>query len=373
MEFFKPHFLFILIFFSAYTLSCSGSVESSSDSLPTSQTMDNFNEWIIPKDEVLDGGPGLDGIPSIDDPRFAPANTIEYISDERLVVGIKMDDTLKAYPHEVLDHHEIVNDRIGDRFFSLTYCPLTGTAIAWKRDSDMEFGVTGLIYRNNLIPYDRSTGSRYSQMQMRAVKGSRSGSGLVTKPVLQLPWAVWKTIYPESKVLTTNTGYERDYSLDLYSKDYRDEDSETLFPIKNEDSRLPKKEIVHGVIWGTPADEEARVRVYEIDEFGSGIHLVEDTFAGGNIIVAGSTDKQFAVSFLDKSRDGTELKFEAVQNSLPVIMKDQEGNRWDLFGYAVEGPRKGERLWPTNSYTGYWFAWADFFPELELYQFQNQN
>ncbi|MDZ7691925.1 MAG: hypothetical protein U5K69_12490 [Balneolaceae bacterium] len=61
-----------------------------------------------------------------------------------------------------------------------------------------------------------------------------------------------------------------------------------------------------------------------------------------------------------------------MQNNLPVIMKDQEGNRWDLFGYAVEGPREGERLGPTSSYIGYWFAWADLFPGVEIYQPQNQ-
>ncbi|MDX1617745.1 MAG: DUF3179 domain-containing (seleno)protein, partial [Balneolaceae bacterium] len=62
---------------------------------------------------------------------------------------------------------------------------------------------------------------------------------------------------------------------------------------------------------------------------------------------------------------------QAVQGQLPVVMTDQEGNRWDLFGYAVDGPRAGERLTPTLSYSGYWFAWADFFPGIEIYQPQN--
>jgi hypothetical protein len=66
--------------------------------------------------------------------------------------------------------------------------------------------------------------------------------------------------------------------------------------------------------------------------------------------------------------DGTELNLEPVQDSLPIVMEDQQGNRWDIFGYAVEGPRQGERLVPTLSYTGYWFGWADFFPDIEIYQ-----
>ncbi|MDZ7691924.1 MAG: DUF3179 domain-containing protein [Balneolaceae bacterium] len=313
----------------------------------------------------MDGGPGKDGIPSIDNPHFAPANTVEYVNDDRLVVGVKIGDTVKAYPHEVLDYHEIVNDRIGDLLYSLTYCPLTGTAIAWERSSVKEFGVSGLLFRNNLIPYDRSTGTRYSQMQMRGVNGSLAGNTLATIPVVQMRWNAWEKMYPESRVLTTDTGYNRDYNLDLYGERYREEDSATLFPIKNKDNRLPNKEIVHGVIWGNPANEDARVRVYVIDRFGTEVDVISDQFGGGGIIVVGSTDEHFAVSFFN-TIDGKKLTFEPVHDNLPVIMKDQEGNRWDLFGYAVEGPREGERLGPTNSYTGYWFAWADFFPNLEV-------
>lgn len=363
------HIPFNLILLAACMLSCTSSIETNSDTVPDSPAVNNSAEWLIPSDEVLDSGTGRDGIPAIDNPQFAPANKTTYVSDERMVVGIKIGDTIKAYPHEVLDYHEIVNDRIGETHYALTYCPLTGTAIAWKRNSDKEFGVSGLIFRNNLIPYDRSTGTQYSQMQMRGVHGPQSGSALTTIPVVQMPWSVWKSIYPESKILTTETGYNRDYNLDLYGKHYREEESSTLlFPVNNKDNRLPPKEVIHGVIWGTPANEDARVRAYEIDNFGPGISLITHNFAGGEINVVGSADKNFAVSFFTPLAQDTKLQFKAVDDALPVIMEDQEGNRWDLFGYAVEGPRQGERLRPTTSYTGYWFAWADFFPDLELYQ-----
>ena len=55
-------------------------------------------------------------------------------------------------------------------------------------------------------------------------------------------------------------------------------------------------------------------------------------------------------------QDGTLLAFSAVDGELPVIMVDNEGTKWDIFGNAVSGPRVGEKLTPARSFTAYWFA-----------------
>lgn len=356
----------ILYLFICSTIFACNTVDERSPSNSGENPTEFSDDWIIPKDEVINGGPGLDGIPSIDDPNFASVDEIEYVVDHRLVTGIKIGDKVRAYPHQVLDWHEIVNDHLGDSYFVITYCPLTGTDIAWKRNSVTEFGVSGLLFRNNLILYDRASYSRYSQMQLRGVNGPMAGTDMETIPVIQTSWKTWKETYPKSEVLTTNTGIQRNYEGYAYSSEYLDEDSATLFPIQNRDNRLPRKKRVHGIIRGV-AYEDSEVRVYVIDDFGAGIHLIEDTFGGFDIIIAGSSEHNFAMSYRRELPDGTTLQFEAVQDSLPVIMKDQEGNHWDIFGIALEGPRKGARLEQTISYTGYWFAWAEFFTNLEIY------
>jgi hypothetical protein len=329
------------------------------------------DEWILPKDEIIDGGPGLDGIPSIDNPDFAPVQTIQYVDDDRLIAGVRVGNNIRAYPHQVLDWHEIVNDQTDDDvFFVLTYCPLTGTAICWERGASMEFGVSGLLFRNNLILYDRQTASRYSQMQLRGVNGPMAHTYLQTIPVVETTWKTWKTMYPNSEILTDRTGFNRDYSGFAYGSVYLEKDSATNFPVKNHDDRLLRKERVHGIIGRKITSEGAPVRVYPIDNFGNNIKVINDEFEGQNIVIAGSSDNNFAVSFSRTMRDSTVLQFEVVQNDLPVIMKDQEGNYWDVFGFATQGPRIGSRLSSVKSYTGYWFAWADFFPGLEIYEFE---
>ena len=53
-------------------------------------------------------------IPSIDDPRFVTADEAE-ITDDAWVLGVAIGDQAKAYSLNLLNRHEVVNDRVGDR------------------------------------------------------------------------------------------------------------------------------------------------------------------------------------------------------------------------------------------------------------------
>ena len=67
--------------------------------------------WSIPIDQVFDGGPGKDGIPALESPNFTAPSEATYLFDDDLVIGYKVGDEIRAYPHKIMDWHEIVNDR----------------------------------------------------------------------------------------------------------------------------------------------------------------------------------------------------------------------------------------------------------------------
>lgn len=323
------------------------------------------SEWLISQQEVVDGGPGKDGIPSVDAPRFDPVSATSYIQDDRRVIGIRIGNEVKAYPHQILDWHEIVNDEIGGVPIALTYCPLTGTASAWNRvinGTVTEFGVSGLLFRNNLLPYDRNTDSNWSQMQLRSVSGSNTGKTIETFQVIETTWETWKMMYPDSEVLNRNTGFSRAYQSFTYGVGYSTNPSEILFPIRNDDARLGRKIRVHGIIPAAGAP-----RVYPIRIFTEGVRLIEDTVDNTDYIIVGSAQQDFAVAFEMERGTGSTVVFSAVQNSLPVVMEDSNGNKWDIFGTAVSGPRAGSRLKAASAYTGYWFGFADFFPNVQIF------
>ena len=104
-----------------------------------------------------------------------------------------------------------------------------------------------------------------------------------------------------------------------------------------------------------------------------GVGVIQDTFLDTPLVIVGSVGENFIVSFINPVTDGSPSIFTAVQNILPVIMKDQDNTYWDLFGNAVSGPGKGDCLIPTFSFMGYWFAFGTFFPGAILYEGESSN
>ncbi|PKD43090.1 DUF3179 domain-containing protein [Rhodohalobacter barkolensis] len=351
---FSTFIIFLLI-------SCISNVDTEKTAFVHSCTSEN---WDVPCHQVVDGGSGKDGIPSIENPNYSSINDIHFLRDEDLVSGIKVGNEIIAHPNIIMFYHEIVNDVINDISITFSYCPLTGSAIAFEslvNGKSTTFGVSGLIHKNNLILYDRLTDSYWSQMISEGINGEHRGTSLATVKVVEMTWKAWKEAFPDSKVLNRNTGFTRDYTKYLYGEDYMTDNKRILFPVHNEDIRLEPKTLVHGIRTFSNA------KAYPISGFSESIQVINDNLGQMEIVVAGSSSLHFTASFERKTNDDQLLEFEAVKNSFPIVMKDQENNTWNIFGEAVSGDRKGEKLTPTNGYNAYWFAWADFFPGTEIH------
>jgi hypothetical protein len=344
-------------------ISCSSSDASAvqKNQTPTSGEPIKSNDWLYPISEIRDGGPGKDGIPSIDSPKFVPVDQAPSIlSDHLLVVGIKVDDVTRAYPHFILDWHEIVNDNVKGVNVAVSLCPLTGTSIGWSRKVNgalTTFGVSGKLYNSNLIPYDRSTNSNWSQVGLQCINGSLIGERPDFVTVLETTWGVWKTMFPETKVLTTDTGFSRNYGVYPYG-DYRTNNSYLIFPLTNEDDRIPAKERVHAII----EDDEAKV--YKFDAFESG-KIRRDKFKGKDILLVG--DDNIIVSFELDATDSI-LEFEYDYRDSEGFFRDNEGTLWNVFGEAISGPGQGKKLAPTISFIAYWFSIGAFYPDAGIYE-----
>ncbi len=130
----------------------------------------------IPASQIFDGGPGKDGIPALTNPRLVGAGEpgTEYLRDDDRVIGVLLEGQPVAVPHNIGWWHEIVNFNLGDQRLAVTYCPLTGSSLAFDRApiGGAELGVSGLLFQNNLIMYDRSSReSLWPQM----LRGARCG------------------------------------------------------------------------------------------------------------------------------------------------------------------------------------------------------
>ncbi len=174
---------------------------------------------IIPASEILAGGPPKDGIPALSDPELIDAEAASYLKPDDRVIGVSMDGVSRAYPIAILNWHEIVNDTINAQRYAVTFCPLCGTGVAFYSDiagNTTDFGVSGLLYNSDVLLYDRETESLWSQIMGQAIAGELVGEKLNAFPVSHTTWRDWVKQHPDTQVLSTNTGYSRDYGRNPY-------------------------------------------------------------------------------------------------------------------------------------------------------------
>lgn len=264
---------------------------------------------------------GRDCIPSIDAPKFVSAAAADFLDDDDWVIGLFWKEEARAYPLKILNWHEIVNDQIGDEYIAVSFCPLCYTGNAFERVIDgepVEFGVSGYLLNSNLVMYDRKTESLWEQLTGEALTGPQIGNRLKKITVSTLPWSDWKEQYPDTLVLSTDTGFKRDYQLLPYGEYNTSE--EVLFPLEHEDDRLFEKELMYGVTLYDKA-------------------------------------KAYPLSALDEALpEGGE--FEDNIGGHPVRVSWESGN-FRIYDAVAE-----EEIVPEF---GFWFSWATFYPDTEIY------
>lgn len=205
----------------------------------------------IDLDLVLDGGPPKDGIPALTSPDFVSASASTSPDDIRGIF-VDINDDRRFYPYNILVWHEIVNDVVGGEAVAVTFCPLCGSAMLFSREHEgevLEFGVSGALYQSNMLMYDQSTHSFWSQAMREAVVGERTGTQLDILPFQLLEFSEVRRKYPDVKVLSKETGHRRNYSRYPYG-DY-ESNMALVFPVIREDDRFHPKKMMYVFDAGT--------------------------------------------------------------------------------------------------------------------------
>ena len=87
------------------------------------------------------------------------------MQDDDIVFGITVNGESRAYPRQIMEVREMVNDTLGGRHLGIPYCTLCAAAQAFFTDElpgDTERPVlrtSGLLKRSNKVMYDLNTHS----------------------------------------------------------------------------------------------------------------------------------------------------------------------------------------------------------------------
>lgn len=311
---------------------------------------------LVPLEKIVSGGPPKDGIPSIDNPRFVRSGDATFMQDGDIVVGLRQNGITKAYPLKILVWHEIVNDGIGGRPIAVTYCPLCFTNLVFERVVDgqlVEFGTSGKLYNSNLVMYDRLSDSYWSQAMARGIAGQYSGYDLKKLPFDLAYWKEWKELYPDTLVLSTDTGSARPYGTDPYGNYYTS--PHIYFPLEHRDDRLGPKELILGLEHG------GDYKAYRLDDIVSK-QVVNDSIGDKDVLLLSL--HPFMARAFDRTVNGQQLEFYMEDNKIWDI---ETGSGWNFEGVAISGPLEGKQLTRLVLEPSFWFSWAAFHPTTEIY------
>jgi hypothetical protein len=327
-------------------------------------------EW----SEILSGGPPKDGIPSIDDPQFESIEAAAWLTDRDPVILFAHNGVERAYPLSILIWHEIVNDVVGGKPVTVTFCPLCNASIVFDREFEgeiLDFGTTGRLRKSDLIMYDRQTETWWQQFTGEAIIGEWTGGQLRFLPSQVISFADFVAEHPDGEVLARPTGRSaRSYGRNPYVG-YDSTAQPFLFTGKIDD-RLPSVERVVGLTTPSTALAYPWTTV-------AAAQVIEDEFGGAPIVIFHKEGRASAmdtstisegrdigtVGVFERRLDGQTLTFSAVGDGL--FTDAETGNTWNILGEAVDGPHVGERLSPVLHFDHFWFAWAAFFPETDVY------
>lgn len=319
---------------------------------------------------LADGGVGRDGIPALVDPWFVEAAVSEetsYMTDRSRVIGVQVGGEWLAVPHNIMYRHEIVNVNRNSAQVAITYCPLTGSALAFDRSSagGAEFGVSGLLYQANLVMYDRNADdSLWPQMAGVAGCGPRQGQELTRLPVIESTWGGWQTLFPVSNVVGVAQLDIARYAVNPYGASYEaPANGDYLgFPIpRSDDRRLPKERVL-----GLPARDGSAPVAFPFHAMDArGRSWIGEFEYGGEPAVVLWDRGRFAAAAMRPVADGQRLTLRIEGNR---IVDDETGSVWNVAGVAESGPLARERMeLISEAYVAFWLAWAAFHPETELF------
>ena len=306
--------------------------------------------------EIISGGVVKDGIPALFKPRFLQAAQAQFMGEEERVFGVAINGDVRAYPFRIMDWHEMANDVVGGVPVSLSYCTLCGSGILFdtrfnKGQTHYTFGSSGLLYRSNKLMYDHQTNTLWSNLTGEPVMGKLVGKGLTLKvlPLVVTTWGAWVKQHPNTKVLSTQTGYDRNYQPGAAYGSYFDSPN-TMFPVWNSPKNEPE---LADKDWMWVAVYQNQRKAWPVSFLMEHPFHLDQIQGHPVVLITNPTSQDTRVYHIGKHK--LEMKDGQILTSTNVPLNITED--------ALISADKTVRLNRVPGHRIYWFSWGSFFPD----------
>ena len=324
--------------------------------------------------ELIRGAP-KDGIPALTDPELVAPDSpwVDFLLPTDRVIGIEVDGEYLAVPHNILWYHEIAN--FDDYGLAVTYCPLTGSSMVFRRDG-AEFGSSGLLFNNNLVMYDRAAVGGEDSLWPQMLAGGFCGpleepleeNKLTMVAAIEIEWEDWLKLHPDTRVVGSRTGYAFSYTVYPYGN-YEVEANESTFVfLEDLDIRRPPKERILGIPFvhgqGGMAFPFGALRDAAVGDLAVVHTILGDFFKVDPVVVFWDGRAAAAMAFTPATAT-RDLTFEVSNGAFVDV---ETGTQWSIEGKGISGPLAGDQLRTiAEGYVSFWFAFSQFFPNTVLW------
>jgi hypothetical protein len=291
-----------------------------------------------------------DAIPPIHEPRYQSASRAGWLADDDLILGYAAGGEAWAYPLRILNYPQIANDELAGEPILISFCPLCFSGVVYSRrlgDEVLTFGNTSALYESDMVMLDYQTGSYWWQVAGRAIVGTLTDAELVALPSLTTTWEAWRELYPQTLVLSRETGFRRPYERNPFlGFDEVLDRGRFAFPVS--DASLDGRLLPGTKVLTVQIGDE--VRAYPLTADAPAV--IEDVVGGEALVVFIDAESESGAIF-SNLLDGRPLTFEAAGDR---VVDTETGSLWDVVGRAVEGELAGARLAPLAIRTSFWYA-----------------
>lgn len=204
-----------------------------------------------------------------------------------------------------------------------------------------------------MVITDRQTNSIWSHLDGDAFQGPLTGTGMDFLPLIHTTWEEWRTLHPETTVISYDTEYQAQYrSVTLGMPNGRFADQ--LLTI---DDRLQSEALVLGVMV-----DDAFV-AYPVSELEQTSGVLNENIAGIPIVVFYDAGNNAAIAY-SRVVDGEEAQFELVPGGSFAARDSVSDTLWDFEGQSVSGEDSLEFV---TSYLSEWYGWSAYHPATTIY------
>ncbi len=252
---------------------------------PPIESIFDLSNLTVPLEQIRRSRQPKDGFKSLTNPATSPAAEASFLEPGSRVVGVTVEGVSRAYPINVLNWHELINDRLGKTDLVITYCSLCDSVTVLDRrlaGKTYEFGISGLIYQSNMLIYDRTDQALWSQLTSTAISGPLAGRPLRHIDGWELTtFGAWRAAHPGSTVVSYQTGENHPYSSDPHGNYFATDTLDKRFQDLPTDPRIRNKARIIGVKYG------AEARAYPIDALkAAGRTTIHDQIGGEPVEIA---------------------------------------------------------------------------------------